>query len=76
MEFQACICCGEPVFPGRVFSRHPGVCPSCSSLLDGMQEQGPQALPKTRAEVSPPLVLITKPDPGKAGRYEGWGLND
>src|ERR1041384_3690260 len=38
MEPRACACCGEPFFPKAIFlSRHPGFCPSCSSLIDGME---------------------------------------
>ena len=37
MEFKDCICCGESIYTkGNSLSRHPGLCVSCSSLLDGM----------------------------------------
>lgn len=38
---KVCICCGEGISEaGRDFSRNPNLCPSCSSLWDGMDEEG------------------------------------
>ncbi|MGA2863326.1 MAG: hypothetical protein ABSF95_02450 [Verrucomicrobiota bacterium] len=38
---KICICCGEGISEaGRDFSRNPNLCPSCSSLWDGMDEEG------------------------------------
>jgi hypothetical protein len=37
MHPTICICCGERISEsGRGFSRNPNLCPSCSSLWDGM----------------------------------------
>lgn len=39
---RICICCGEPMAEGaNKLSRNPNVCASCSSLLDGMDDDGP-----------------------------------
>ena len=39
---RICICCGEPMVEGaNKLSRNPNVCASCSSLLDGMDDDGP-----------------------------------
>ncbi|MGA2659040.1 MAG: hypothetical protein ABSH34_16180, partial [Verrucomicrobiota bacterium] len=39
MHPAICICCGERISEtGRDFSRNPNLCPSCSSLWDGMED--------------------------------------
>lgn len=45
MSRRICICCGEPMGPGsNALSRNPHVCASCSSLADGMEEEGNPAV--------------------------------
>ena len=52
MNAQFCLCCGEPLTPkGQSFSRTAGTCPSCSSLLDGMDET-PARLPDETVDSS------------------------
>ena len=44
MKPRVCICCGHPLTDkGNLFSRNPNICPSCSSLLDGMDDPAPAA---------------------------------
>ena len=39
MSARVCMCCGQPLSKkGDLLSRNPNICPSCSSLLDGMEE--------------------------------------
>ena len=38
MNPRICVCCGEPIAEeGNSLSRNPNVCPSCSSMADGME---------------------------------------
>ncbi len=40
MHPRICVCCGEQISEaGREQSRNPNLCPSCSSLWDGMIEE-------------------------------------
>ena len=58
MNARVCVCCGQPLTDkAAVFSRNPNICPSCSSLLDGLDD------PKEVEEVQTP-----KPDKPDAVR--------
>jgi len=65
MKPRICICCGEPLGEtSHALSRNPNVCPSCSSLADGMEESNlPQAqeLGSANALSRPALDPIDKP---------------
>jgi hypothetical protein len=77
MEFPLCPFCSERLFSaGSDGSRHPGICPSCSSLLDGTELGDSQLLRQEPAEVFQQLVLIPDSDLAKADRYVDWGLNE
>lgn len=54
MNARICIGCGEP-FPEAVSpeSRHANLCPSCSSLVDGMGDESAPTLEKARARGLP-----------------------
>jgi hypothetical protein len=42
---RICICCGEPMTAREnSLSRNPNVCASCSSLSDGMEQEGNQSV--------------------------------
>ena len=80
MKAQMCLCCGERLFGGRNDrSRHGGICPSCSSLLDGMELPNvtSSATAKLRAD-NPSAVISTEPsvNAGKLAPLEGFGIND
>ena len=53
MKPRICICCGEPLGEtSHALSRNPNVCPSCSSLADGMDEpKAPETNDLERAKV-------------------------
>jgi len=54
MNRRICICCGEPMAAtGNSLSRNPNVCASCSSLSDGMEEEGNQAIKNDEASNTP-----------------------
>ena len=47
---RICVCCGEPMAArGNSLSRNPNMCASCSSLDDGMEGQGNQAVENDEA---------------------------
>jgi hypothetical protein len=51
MHPTICICCGERISDtGRGFSRNPNLCPSCSSLWDGMDDDNGQLPPGQEPE--------------------------
>jgi hypothetical protein len=77
MEPHVCVCCGEPVSKsGNATSRHSGFCPSCSSLLDGME------IPSEKAAVrAGPAILYAAPAVFdiQFAQPEGhlcWGINE
>jgi hypothetical protein len=77
MNSPRCDCCDEPLFlGGNALSRHPGVCPSCSSLLDGMEFFIPQTFNHAESGVSAQSALVAVSDVGRAERYGDWGINE
>jgi len=52
MNPRICICCGEGIgSSGNVLSRNPNICSSCSSIVDGMEENDSQQLEGLRSEM-------------------------
>ncbi len=52
MRPRVCVCCGELMSErGGALSRNPNICASCSSLLDGIDENDDKAPPEAITEL-------------------------
>ena len=89
MEPRACALCSEPFSQmARSFSRHPGLCPSCSSLLDGLgngENEAGAAIwedTHTTTSIAPNCTVREQPEEqrasgtlGRAGRRNRASVN-
>jgi hypothetical protein len=64
MKPRICICCGEPMSAsGNELSRNPNVCASCSSLVDGMDDNlNPDQVATTDLQSKRLLNAVDVPD--------------